>query len=189
MNAFPIKLAGALFRAQGQLRGVSRDAENPHFRNRYATLENVVDTVRPVLQKLGVVFIQAPGGVDDNGVMHITTHLVHAESGETFSSTIGVPLAKRDPQAAGSAVTYACRYSLMALLGLPPIDDDGEAAKGDGTITQTQADQLRDLLESKGATVEKFLASANIDKLESLPADQYQRAVRAINQYSPKKAA
>ena len=128
MTNFPRMLGTALLRAQGQMRGVGKDGQNPHFKSRYATLENVTETIRPVLQECGVLFVQAPGGVDEHGVMSLTTTLIHAESGETFSTTIGVPLVKRDPQGVGSAITYACRYSLMALLGLPPIDDDGESA-------------------------------------------------------------
>ncbi len=128
MSNFPRMLGTALLKAQGQLRGVGKDGANPHFKSRYATLENVTDTIRPVLQNCGIVFMQSPGGVDEHGVMSLTTTLVHAESGETINSTIGVPLVKRDPQGVGSAITYACRYSLMALLGLPPVDDDGEGA-------------------------------------------------------------
>ena len=118
----------ALFLAQGKLRGVAKDGTNPHFKSRYATLENVTDTIRPVLQDCGIVFIQSPGSVDEHGVMQLTTTLVHAQSAEKIEATIGVPLAKRDPQGMGSAITYACRYSLMAMLGLPPVDDDAESA-------------------------------------------------------------
>ncbi len=128
MSSFPIKLGKALFAAQGEMRGVIMHGNNPHFRSRYATLENVTDTIRPVLQSHGVLFMQSPGSVNENGVMDLTTWFIHAESGEIFSSVLGVPLNKRDPQGFGSAITYACRYSLMALLGLPPVDDDGEDA-------------------------------------------------------------
>ena len=114
-------------------------------------LENVTDTIRPVLQAHGVLFhATIPGGVNENGVMDLTcTNLIHAESGEMISSTIGVPLNKRDPQGVGSAITYACRYSLMALLGLPPVDDDGESAgRAETTTTKVPFGQ-----ETKGAQV------------------------------------
>ena len=132
---FQKNLGKALLAAQAKLRGVGRDGTNPHFKSKYASLENVTDTIRPVLQEVGVVFMQAPGPVDEHGVMSLTTLLIHAESGEMFESTIGVPLVKRDPQGVGSAITYACRYSLMALLGLPPVDDDGESAGRAETTT------------------------------------------------------
>ena len=177
-------LARALFKAQGKLRGVGKDGANPHFKSRYATLENVTDTIRPVLQECGVLFIQAPGNVSEHGVIEITTHLVHPESGEAFSTTIGVPLVKRDPQGVGSAITYACRYSLMALLGLPPVDDDGESAGRAETTTpvkvlaKEEAGDLYKVLESeiRSAKTEPELKlwaglEANKKRIAQLPVD------------------
>lgn len=127
MSAFPIKLAKALLAVQGELHGVVKDSTNPHFKNRYASLEGVISAARPVLQKHGVVFLQAPGEYRD-GVATITTSLIHAESGEAAHTILSLPVAKQDPQGVGSAITYACRYSLMAMLGLPPLDDDAQSA-------------------------------------------------------------
>lgn len=120
------ELCKALHGAQGIVTGVVKDARNPHFKNRYATLEAVLDTVRPALQANGLIVSQAPGQMVD-GCVEITTMLAHI-SGEWMRSTLHVPLAKRDPQGLGSAVTYGLRYALMAALCVPPTDDDGEAA-------------------------------------------------------------
>jgi hypothetical protein len=121
------KFGAALVTAQGMMTGAKRDAKNPHFKSTYATLETVIDTAKPALQEVGIAFMQAPGQLID-GALEVTTMLMHAESGQWMRSTLHVPLAKRDPQGVGSAITYACRYSLMAMLGLPPTDDDGHAA-------------------------------------------------------------
>jgi len=120
-------ISAALLQFQGSVNGVKRDGKNPHFKSNYATLENVIDTARPALQECGISFVQAPGAIVD-GALEVTTRLTHAESGEWMQSTMHMPLGKRDPQGAGSATTYGLRYSLMAMLGLPPTDDDGEAA-------------------------------------------------------------
>jgi hypothetical protein len=120
-------LAAAMFVAQGKLDGVVKGATNPHFKKTYANLEAVIDTAKPALQQAGIVFTQAPGRMID-GAVEITTMLIHAASGEWMRSTLHVPCAKVDPQGVGSAITYGLRYSLMATLGLPPVDDDGEAA-------------------------------------------------------------
>lgn len=117
----------ALFKLQGILRGVKKDSKNPHFKNSYASLEQVTDTIRPHMQELGLYFRQYPGRIVDSSIQ-VSTEIVHAESGEVFSFCMEMPLAKRDPQGAGSAMTYAMRYSLMAALGLPPTDDDAETA-------------------------------------------------------------
>lgn len=122
-----IALSAALLKFQSEATGVSKDGENKHFKNKYATLENVIDTARPILQAAGLVFIQGLGAVNDNTV-EVTTRLIHAESGEWMESTLQMPLGKRDPQGTGSACTYGLRYSLMAMLGMPPSDDDAEGS-------------------------------------------------------------
>ena len=120
-------IAAALLAAQAEMGGAKRDAKNPHFKSSYATLETVIETAKPALQAHGIAFMQAPGQLID-GALEVTTMLVHGESGQWMRSTLHVPLQKRDPQGVGSAITYACRYSLMAMLGIPPTDDDGEGA-------------------------------------------------------------
>ena len=120
-------LMKAMLTVQGEVDGVSKDATNPHFRNRYASLESVVDAIREPCQRAGLVVTQAPGVVDGNTIA-LTTMICHAESGEWMRSTIQLPLAKADPQGAGSALTYAERYSLMAIFNLPAVDDDAEEA-------------------------------------------------------------
>ena len=117
----------ALFMLQGELRGVKKDATNPHFKAKYASLEQVTDTIRPHMQAFGLYWLQFPGAVVD-GALEVTTRIVHAPTGQEIAFTMQMPLAKRDPQGAGSAMTYAMRYSLMGALGLPPTDDDAETA-------------------------------------------------------------
>lgn len=153
-------ISAALFKVQSELHGVVKDAQNPHFRNRYATLEAVIDTAKPALQSAGVLFIQAPGNLSEHG-LEVTTRLVHTESGEWIESNLVVPLAKNDPQGAGSAITYACRYSLMAMLGLPPVDDDAEAAVGRpaGNITQGKQPTSGGVLSAAKAQSQNATAS------------------------------
>lgn len=122
-----IAISTALLKFQGAVDGVKRDSNNPFFNSKYADLEKVVDTARPHLQAVGIAFLQSPGAIKDN-CLSMTTLLVHAESGEWMQGTGEIPLGKKDPQGAGSAQTYAQRYHLMAMLGLPPTDDDGEGA-------------------------------------------------------------
>jgi hypothetical protein len=120
-------ISAALLKFQGAVEGVGKSSANPHFKSRYANLETVVDTARPELQAAGIVFMQSGGAIVE-GVMAMSTRLIHVDSGEWIQGTMDIALGKRDPQGVGSAQTYAQRYHLMAMLGLPPVDDDGEGA-------------------------------------------------------------
>lgn len=121
------ELAKALVKFNTEVSRISKDAANPFFKNNYATLDNIIDEVRPILTKNGLSILQIPGGDGENVVMK--TMLMH-ESGEWIESDplIMKPV-KNDPQSVGSCVTYARRYSLAAFLSLNTgEDDDGNNA-------------------------------------------------------------
>jgi hypothetical protein len=120
-----VDLAKALAKAHLKMDGVKKTAENPYFKSKYATLEHVVDAVKPALLENGIVVIQ--GVQDAEGGVAIETMLLH-ESGQWISSTLRLPASKQDAQGYGSAITYGRRYGLMAICGIPAEDDDGNAA-------------------------------------------------------------
>jgi hypothetical protein len=119
------ELAAALVAAHAEIKGVVKSATNPFFKSKYATLDAVVDAVKPPLLAQGIVVVQ---GVQDaaEGVA-IETMLLH-KSGQWLSSTLRLPASKEDAQGYGSAISYGRRYGLMAICGVPAEDDDGNAA-------------------------------------------------------------
>lgn len=119
-------ISPALVAALAEMRGVAKDSKNPHFKNDYASLEAVIETARPVLANYGLAFMQGLGAFSGNA-MTVSTRIIHT-SGEWIESDFQMPVGKADPQGTASASTYARRYSLMGILGLPAVDDDGEAA-------------------------------------------------------------
>lgn len=121
------KLADALAKAQGQIRGAIKDSENPFFKSSYADLAAVWDACREPLSKNGLSIIQTTD-MQNNEVLLVTT-LVHS-SGEFIRGVYPIRPVKPDPQSMGSAVTYARRYALQAMVGIAPEDDDGNAAAG-----------------------------------------------------------
>lgn len=130
------KLAAALVAAQGAIGEAKREASNPAFGGKkYADLGSVWDAAKPALQAHGLSVVQTfePSEV---GTLALCTTLLHS-SGQWISGTCFMPLQKHDPQGYGSAATYARRYGLMALLGICPEDDDGNAASGQGNRQQT----------------------------------------------------
>lgn len=125
------KIAPALVTANGQLSAVAKDSVNPAFRSKYVSLDALMAQVRPVLAANGLCVMQSVAYPETNegkltGI-NVETRLIHT-SGEWMASTVVVPVAKSDPQGAGSAITYGRRYGLSAALGLTAEDDDAEAA-------------------------------------------------------------
>ena len=120
------KLSAALVAFQTECPSVAFDKTNPAFKSRYASLAAILKTIGPVLAKHGLAIVQFPVSAD--GKVGCVTRIVH-ESGESMEETLLLPLAKADPQGAGSAITYARRYGLSGALGIvADDDDDGEAA-------------------------------------------------------------
>jgi len=122
------ELAKALINVQRTIQPAIKDATNPFVQNRYATLNSVMDSCREALLENSIWMTQFPVPAEP-GYLGLVTKLTHAESGQWQSSLAVVPLPKADPQGMGSAMTYARRYALSAMLGIITDDDDGEDAK------------------------------------------------------------
>lgn len=121
------KLAPALLKAQREVKAAVKTGTNPHFKNRYAPLEEVISACKDSLNANGLAFVQ--GAEPTNGdTLDLTTRLLH-ESGEWIESTLTMRPVKVDPQGIGSCITYARRYALAAICGMASEeDDDGNAA-------------------------------------------------------------
>ena len=118
----------ALAKAQSQMKTPNKDATNPQFRNRYASLKSCIKAIKPALNTNGFALIQA-AGKDEMG-HYIQTTFEHT-SGGLFSSKFYMEPEKKGMQGLGSAATYAKRYGLLGLAGIEPdedADDDGNAA-------------------------------------------------------------
>ena len=110
----------------------SKDSQNPHFKNNYASLEAVIDAANQANQ-FGLYFMQPLDLIEigDQIVQVVKTIITHAPTGEQRVSLCPVRTKDpSDPQKMGSGITYAKRYALQSALGLPSEDDDGEAAAG-----------------------------------------------------------
>lgn len=119
-------IATALAKAQANMSKAIKANKNDHFRSKYADLGNVMDACLPALNEAGIAVIQ-PIGSDEQG-LYVKTVFIHSESGEEIQCRVPLILGKNDMQGFGSAVTYARRYGLMAMAGIAPEDDDGNAA-------------------------------------------------------------
>ena len=135
----PVNLYAAIHKAQAQIETVRKNGENPHFRSKYATLDEIWETVRGAVNAAGLVVfctIETRGDKKE-----LTTHVAEIKSGEEISCSFPIVAQATGPQAIGSAMTYARRYTLTALLEIVTgdgADDDGEAATNHNTPTNGQ---------------------------------------------------
>ena len=120
-------LAKALCKAQNEMGGAVKDAKNPFFKSNYADLTSIIKAIKEPFASNGLSYSQFPVTSDGGGGVGVVTVLMHS-SGEWLESEFYLPLAKKDPQGGGSAITYARRYALQAMAGIPTADDDAEAA-------------------------------------------------------------
>src|SRR5277367_1225857 len=121
------ELASALSQAQGQITGALKDSANPFFKSKYADLASCWDACRAALSTHGLAVAQFP--TTEDGKTYLVTHLLHT-SGQWMRSSLAVQPKDDSPQAMGSALTYARRYALTAVVGVAQVDDDGNAASG-----------------------------------------------------------
>lgn len=119
------ELAAALCKAQQQIEGAKKDSTNPHFKNKYADLGSVWEACKSALVANGLSVAQF-GRLTEHGPA-LVTRLLHS-SGEFIDGEIPLLNGKGDMQGLGSALTYARRYGLAAMVGVSPEDDDGNAA-------------------------------------------------------------
>ena len=119
------KLSLALCSAQGAMGGAVKGSANPFFKSSYADLTSVIKAIKQPCFDNGLSYVQLPHR--DGNSIGVVTRLMHT-SGQWLEHEFTLPMVKGDPQAAGSAITYARRYALQALFGIPAVDDDAEAA-------------------------------------------------------------
>lgn len=120
------KIVPAIIAAQKSFKPALKDSVNPAFKSKYVSLDSVLEAVTEALLNNGIALLQQTDR-DDDGTTILLTRLIHT-SGEWVGSRYPVRPVKQDPQGEGSALTYSRRYSLMALVGIAPEDDDGNAA-------------------------------------------------------------
>jgi hypothetical protein len=158
MSADISAIAPALLMAQTRIGAASKDGSNPHFRSAFATLGAVMEACKDALNDQKICVLQPVG--HENGVQYVETILLHS-SGQFISDQMRIeppmkmvcpnqnknetfePFLAPDPQAQGSAITYARRYALQSMLFIPAEDDDGEGAMNRNQQSRPTTQQQR----------------------------------------------
>lgn len=189
----------ALNKVQGLLEPITKDATNPHFKSKYASLAAVNQSIMGPLSEAGFVLLS--GGDCVGGKPYLITKLIHKNGHE---ESFHYPLIEKtdNPQHMASSVTYARRYSICALLNLSVEDDDGEkathapastekhyqapenkpaaASTGTGNISEPQAKRFFAIAMGAGKTkddIADYLASVfNVKRSTELSRAYYDQA-------------
>lgn len=175
MNTSPsiTNLTQGLAKFHAMVGRISKDAKNPFFKSNYASLPHIITEVSEPLEKAGLVIAQFPDG---DG---LTTMLIHADSGEYMMATYTLQVVRQnDPQAQGSALSYARRYGLTSVLNLSISDDDAEAATrpvrqapAPSKVPPTEA-QFAGIVQYLNGTPEQQKAAKEALKKYTLTKDQ-----------------
>lgn len=192
-------LTRIIFEIQQEVPFIGKDSTNPHFKSKYASLEDIWSTLRPVFLKHGILVSQVPGCIKD-GAIEVVTQIIHVASGEFLLSCGYMPLGKEGPQAAGSAITYARRYFLCPMLGIVAgEDDDAETAEGRSAVELAKLRKRKEMVLSRIRTAElgdsmplwasKVLKRAVDDKITLNSEAEITMLEIAINEETTRKKA
>lgn len=150
-------LTRSLIKVQQAVQGAKANKSNPHLKNRYADLGSVWETCRELLATNGLAvthtFKESSGET-----MTCVAILLH-EDGAQIESSLTMKLVKTDPQAVGSAITYARRYTLASLIGIV-VDDDDDGNRSSGTGSPHQQAAPPSPLDGKKKEIRNLIKTA-----------------------------
>lgn len=122
------ELSKSLNKAQSNMSVAPKNAAGQvgQGKYKYADFSSVVEAYRKPFADQGLTIIQRPMTCDIG--VKIQTMLIHTSGEWIADEGLHLPAVKQDAQAYGSAMTYARRYGLNAMVGIVTDDDDGKAA-------------------------------------------------------------
>ena len=148
-----------LLEFQSQNISVCKGKENPHFKNKYADINEILEKVKPPLSKLGVVITQVPTSEGLKTILHDTESETEIEGYLEFCQ-------RTDAQKLGSNITYYRRYSLLAMLGLEDEDDDGNKAAASAAAPASRPAKRPELTIEQACL--KLRTANNLDELKAI---------------------
>ena len=151
-------LNSALVAALGELRNLSKDKVNPHFKSKFTSLDSILDATRPVLAKHGLAMSQEP--CFEDGMAGVVTRIIHA-GGESRESRLLLPLRDQSPQGAGGAITpsKATSKPVIAKPAFQPSKPDADKLAKEITAPEPAKSAVTDQWEVMFSTMEAYKVS------------------------------
>ena len=146
----------------------------------YASYDDVMVVAAPILAECGIAVTFSQEQVEKS--LRVTCRLRVGTHAEDHTFIVPVPdMRVNDTQKFGAALSYAKRYALCGALNIVTTDEDTDASNlMANTITDEQAIQLQEWIDSTGADKAKFLAFLKVERLADLPASKFANAMEAI---------
>ena len=141
------ELFGAIAKAQAEIKNPAKNTKNTYYKNEYADLTAVLNTIRPVAAAHGLSFVQSVDMIDDR--VTVQSQVSHS-SGQWIKCSAMVPLSdnvKNVPQEIGIISTYIRRYQAQAMWCINAEQDDD--AQPLTEQVEEKVDDLDDILGSK----------------------------------------
>jgi hypothetical protein len=134
-------IAKALSEFQKEVKQPEKDGKNPHFKSKYVTIDGTVKSIHECAPKYGLSYTQMP--VTTEYGVGVVTLILHSSGEFIEMEPFVLPMEKKTAQGAGSAITYARRYSLSAAFGIvSDLDDDGNEATTNGKENSTVGEPI-----------------------------------------------
>lgn len=176
----------ALSKAQSIMGGAFKDSNNPFYNSKYADLSAVWNACREPLSRNGLTVLQTTQ-FNDQGVLCLVTILGHS-SGQWIKSELPIKVSENATeinkygkevkvnalQKLGSCLTYLRRYSLSAVTGVAPDeDDDGNRMNGEDITLKKEVAKPEPISASTTAKAYTKLSKEQADKLNKIISSDY----------------
>lgn len=155
---------------------------------RYATLDGIMDAIRPAMVSAGLS-VTFDSEEADGGRLRVWC-IVHHRAGHSERASFIVSREAKsnrmnDTQRDGSALSYGRRYALCLALGISTGERDDDDGAGAGAahaprITEDQARDLQSLADEVDADVPRFLAWMGVQSFGEIAASRYGKAVAGL---------
>lgn len=199
----------AMIEIQQELKHAILDKKGT-FKNPYASLESVIDAIRPISSSKGISFQQFPELEGDFNVL--TTRIAH-KSGQYYITKMKLIFTKLDMQSLGAAITYSKRYVLSSIFGIGsggedvddihPIEENKENVhattiakrqeeikhdqkdfeiinKNVKTINEAQKNFIIESFKKSNRDLDKMLYHFNVKTIEELTQEQALTVISSI---------
>lgn len=173
------KLFADLAKFQNEVKNPVNNKINPFFKSEYAPLDEVLNSIRPILSKYGLAIMQPSTNID-GGMVAVSSLVTHKEGGFILFAPLEIKPNKNDAQGIGGAITYGRRYQLSAIMGVSSEEDDDGGAGSTNPKSDKKTPNKKEALK-----IDPKLKKAigEIDKLaKDLSKDNRDSVLKAIKE-------